>query len=107
MLALTSGLVSFKLIVLATYDCAYSEMSLEHFRFTLECSAATPITASTTATTVVTESFISAVPTPGSQCRSLTPPTKRRHFSSYVNKFIYCDIFSVRGIGEQENGLAT
>ena len=58
------------LLQVATYDHACSEMSLEHFAFTLERSAANPITASTTATTVVTKSSISAVPTPASQCYS-------------------------------------
>ena len=73
MLAHAPGLILFKLIVLATYDHTCSEMSLEHFGFTLERSAATLITSSTAAatTTVVTKSSISAFPTQASQSVSL------------------------------------
>ena len=80
MLACALGIVSLNCI---RYERACSEMSLEHFGFSLAHSASTPIAASTTGTTVVTECSISVVPTPVSWSSSLTaPPMKRRHFSS-------------------------
>ena len=66
------------------YNLSSNKISLKHFGFSLAYSAATLVTAGTTATTVVTKYSVSAVPTPMmSQCSSLTAvPTRRRCFSS-------------------------
>ena len=50
-----------RVLGVASLSRTCSEMSLERFGFSLARSAATPITASTSATTVVTESSTSAV----------------------------------------------
>lgn len=72
-----------RVLSVASLSRMCSEMSLERFGFSSARSAATPIPASTSATTVVTESSTSAVHTPVSQSSSSTaPPTKRRRFSS-------------------------
>ena len=77
-------------------------MSLEHFCFSSAHSAATPIIASITAPTVVTESSISTIPTPVSWSSSSTvPPTKRRCFNSNWDEGRECVS------GDQKNVLAT
>ena len=58
-------------------------MILERFGFSSAHSATTPITACTSAATVVTKPSISSLPTLVSQSSRLTaPPMKRRRFSS-------------------------
>ena len=70
-----------RVLSVASLSRMCSEMSLEHFGFSSACSAATPIGASTSATTVVPKSSTSAVYTPVSQSSSSTaPPMKKEAF---------------------------